>query len=204
MRAAGPFLLFAGIAGALFGLSYSAFVMLREWTPFVDEAIAVQGPSTVRVSAKAARQYWADIELSGTAPRKPIDYDIPLKMTVAAAPSPALRSADLHIDANAPLPACKGKGLPEPNTQCGGIELSGPARDRIAMHVRVPPVTATDTGELAFAIDIGPNGRGDVTLESAKIIVYRSSREEVIAGLVGAFAGLVLAGIAFKLAARRG
>lgn len=212
MRLVGTIALFVGIFGALFGLSYSAFVFVREWTPLSEHSIAVSGSSTVRVPAKATRPYWADIELAGTRRRTAnalpggktvdaVDHDVPIRASVIDASGTVLRVVDLHVDANTQLPTCAR--LAEPDRHCGSVRLEGPSRDRITMQVRLPPVNATTTGDLTYAIDVAPNARGDVTLERAKVVVYRSSREEIIGGLAAALFAMIVGAIVFRLSPRR-
>lgn len=212
MRHVGTLALIVGIFGALFGLAYSAFVLLREWTLLANEPLATSGGTTIRVEAKALRPYWADIELSGTARPtanalpggktvEAVDHDIPVKARIVDASGTELRVVDVHLDANAKLPVCTR--LAEPNLECGEVRLDGPSRGRITMQLRLPPVTATTDGALTYAIELAPNARGDVTLERAKLTVYRSSREEVIRGLITAAVALIVGAIAFRLAARR-
>lgn len=175
MRIFGTVGLFVGIFGALFGLAYSAFVLLREGTFLAERPIATAGPSTVRVPVEASRPYWAEVDLASTTPITPANADlaIPIRARVLDASGRELRVADVRADA------------------------------RTWPRVRIPPVVAATTGELTYEIELGGSGRGDITLERARLIVYRSSREEIIAGLAGALVAIAVGGILFRIAKRR-
>lgn len=198
MRAS-VFALFLGLVSALGGLAYSAFVTLREWTPMKMEPVAANEANPTRVAAKAGRPYWAAIQLSGTVSKQPVDYDIAVKVAVIDASSARLRTIDVHLDANKRLPTCVRFSDEAP---CAIVSLEGRQRDRITITLQVAPVTATKTGDLTYVIDIDDDVRGGVRIESSTITVYRSSREEAIAGLVVALVGVMLAGIAHRLRRR--
>lgn len=190
---------FFGILCALGGLAYSAFVTLREWTLLAQESIATHEPSTVRVPAKAGRPYWAAIELRGSVTKKPLDHDIAWTATALDASNTTLRSIDVHIVADKPLPTCVRFSDEAP---CAVLSTEGPQRDRITITLQVAPVTATKTGDLSYLLEVGKDARGGVTIEHATVTVYRSSREEAIAGLLVALVGLMLAGIGHRMRRR--
>lgn len=199
MRVAGVFALLFGIVSALAGLAYSAFVTLREWTPMKMEQVAERDAPPTRVAATEGRRYWAAIQLSGTVLKKPVDHDIALRAAVVDASNAELRTIDVHLDANEPLPACMRFSDEAP---CAVVSLDGPLRDRITFTLQVAPVTVTKTGELTYVIDVSKDARGGVAIENATITVYRSSREEAIKGLVVALVGIVIAGIAHRVRRR--
>ena len=190
------FALFFGIICALGGLAYSAFVTLREWTPMTTEPVAAKNAHPTRVDAKAGRRYWAAIQLNGTVAKKPVNHDIAARVAVIDASDARLRTIDVRLDANKPLPTCMRFSDEAP---CAIVSLEGRERDRITITLQVAPVTVTKTGDLTYVIDIDEDVRGGVRIETATITVYRSSREEAIAGLVVALVGVMLAGIAHRM-----
>lgn len=201
MRAAGAIALFLGLFVAVGGIAYASFVALREWSVLAEQPIAPAGKSTVRVAGIEGKPTWAAIELEGSVRKTPVEHDIAMKARVIDAAGALLRATDVRLDANAKLPVCS-HFTSSSDPACAVFRLEGRARDRIRLTLQIAPMIATKTGDLVYEIDVGNDVREGVTVEAAKVIVYRSSRDEAMTGLLVAVIGLVLGGAVFRMTRR--